>query len=79
MVVESSTNKMMRIIVLVYLIPVVLFLTGYVSMVFLMPDRVGIQYTVAILGFLIGVIGAVGYDRRLKKQGGLIFRIVRLF
>jgi len=78
-VVESSTNKMMRIIVLVYLIPVVLFLLGYVSMAFLVPESVAVQYTVAILGFLIGVVGAVVYDRRLKKQGGLIFRIVRIF
>ena len=78
-VVESSTNKMMNIIILVYLIPVVLFLTGYVSMAFLVPDSVAVQYTVAILGFLIGVIGAVVYDRRLKKQGGIVFRIVRIF
>ena len=78
-VVESSTNKMMRIIVLVYLIPVVLFLLGYVSMAFLVPESVAVQYTVAILGFLIGVVGAVVYDRLLKKQGGLIFRIVRIF
>ena len=78
-VVESSTNKMMRIIVLVYLIPVVLFLLGYVSMAFLVPESVAVQYTVAILGFLIGVVGAVVYDRRLKKQGGLIFRIIRIF
>ncbi|MFR3923106.1 MAG: SoxR reducing system RseC family protein [Dysosmobacter welbionis] len=31
-VVESSTKNMLRIVVLVYLIPVVLFLAGYVIM-----------------------------------------------
>ena len=78
-VVESSTSKMLRIIALVYLIPVVLFLFGYVLMAFLVPESVAVQYTVAIVGFLLGIVGAVFYDRRLKKQGGLVFRIVRIF
>ena len=77
-VVESSTSKMMHIILLVYLIPVVLFMAGYFITAFL-TSKVAVQYAVAAVGFLVGIVGAIGYDRRLKKQGGLTFHIVRLF
>lgn len=77
-VVESSTNKMLRIVALVYLIPVVLFLAGYLITAFLTPV-VGVQYFVAILGFFVGIAGAIFYDRRLRARGGLSFTIVRLF
>lgn len=77
-VVESSTKKMLRIVSLVYLTPVVLFLAGYLALAFL-GASVAAQYTASILGFIVGIIAAIGYDRRLKRQGGLNFRIVRLF
>lgn len=77
-VVESSTQKMMRIVVLVYLIPVVLFLAGYVITSFL-TQSVGMQYFIAVLGFAVGIVGAIVYDRRLRARGGLSFTIVRLF
>ena len=77
-VVQSDTNKMLRIVALVYLIPVVLFLAGY-----LLPTLIGLsvamQYTLAILGFAAGIAAAVAYDRRLRARGGLSFTIVRLF
>ena len=77
-VVESSTQKMLRIVALVYLIPVVLFLTGYVCMALLSFSTV-VQYTAAVLGFMVGIVIAVLYDRRLRRQGGLTFTIVKLF
>ena len=77
-VVESSTKKMLGIVALVYATPVVLFLIGYLAMV-LIGVSVALQYTVAILGFILGVIAAILYDRWLKEQGGLSFTIVRLF
>ena len=77
-VVESSTSKMLGIVAVVYLIPVVLFLVGYVAMA-LLGAAVSAQYTVAIAGFVLGIVGAVLYDRRLRAQGGLVFTIVRLF
>ena len=77
-VVQSSTQKMLGIVTLVYAIPVVLFLLGYLAMVFL-GVSVAAQYTVAILGFVLGICFAVLYDRRVKAQGGLTFTIVRLF
>ena len=77
-VVESNTQKMLGIVATVYLIPVVLFLVGYLLMVFT-GFGVALQYTVAIVGFLIGIAIAIAYDRKLRAQGGLVFTIVRLF
>lgn len=77
-VVESDTNKMLRIVAFVYLIPVVLFLLGYFITVLLTPS-VAIQYTAAILGAVVGIVFAILYDRRLKARGGVSFTIVRLF
>lgn len=77
-VVESSTKKMLRIVIFVYLIPVVLFLAGYLVMAALSAS-VGVQYLVAVLGFVAGILAAIAYDRRLKALGGLSFTIVRLF
>ena len=31
------------------------------------------------VGFVIGIIVAIFYDRRLRDRGGLVFTIVRLF
>ena len=75
---ESSTKKMLRIVALVYLTPILLFLTGYLGALALTAS-VAIQYTAAALGFALGIAVAVTYDRRLRARGGLSFTIVRLF
>ena len=69
---------MLRIVALVYMLPVVLFLAGYVIPA-LMGTSVGVQYGLAGLGFLVGIVGAIAYDRYLRARGGLSFTIVRLF
>lgn len=77
-VVESSTQKMLGIVAFVYAIPVFLFILGYLIPVFL-GANVGVQYALAVLGFFVGILLAVLYDRRIKAQGGLVFTITRLF
>lgn len=77
-VVESSTKKMLRIVALVYLIPVALFFAGYFAAM-AATASVAVQYTAAVAGFVLGILGAVAYDRRLRARGGLSFTIVRLF
>ena len=76
-VVESSTQKMLGIVALVYLVPVVLFFLGY----FLPSEQVGValRYTLAGFGFVLGIVFAVLYDRRLRRAGGVSFTIVKLF
>ena len=58
----------------VYLIPVVLFLAGYVIMS-LLTDSVAAQYAVAAAGFAAGIVFAIFYDRRLRARGGLHFNL----
>ena len=77
-VVESDTKKMLKIVSFVYLIPVVLFLAGYLVTLALTAS-VALQYTAAVLGAVVGVLLAVWYDRRVKARGGLSFTIVRVF
>ena len=77
-VVQSDTQKMLRIVALVDLIPVVLFLAGYVIPTMLSASA-GLSIFIAVLGFVAGILIAVRYDRFLRRQGGLSFRIVRLF
>lgn len=77
-VVESNSGKMLWIVALVYLIPVALFLAGYLAAI-AFTASVGVQYAAAILGFAVGIAIAIGYDRRLRAKGGLSFTIVRLF
>ena len=77
-VVESSTQKMLGIVAFVYLIPVALFLAGYL-LAALVTVSVAVQYTIAIAAFLAGIGFAVLYDRRLKARGGISFTLVKLF
>lgn len=77
-VVESSTKKMLRIVALVYPIPVALFFLGYLAAM-AVTASVAVQYTAAAAGFILGILGAISYDRRLRARGGLSFTIVRLF
>ena len=77
-VVESSTEKMLGIIALVYLTPIVLFFAGYITML-LLNFSVTVQYIAAGLGFVLGILTAIWYDRRIRDRGGLSFTIVRLF
>lgn len=77
-VVESSTEKMLGIVAMVYLTPIVLFFAGYISML-LLEFSVAVQYGVAGVGFVLGILCAVWYDRRIRDRGGLSFTIVRLF
>lgn len=62
---------------LVYLLPIVLFLVGYFATGALESE--GLRYAVAIAAFLVSIIPAIICDRRTKKNGKLTFTIVRHF
>ena len=76
-VVQSDTQKMLGIVALVYLTPVVLFFLGYFGSV--MVSSMAVRYTAAAAGFVLGIVIAILYDRRLRRDGGLKFTITRLF
>ncbi len=77
-VVQSDTRNALRMMAVVYLIPVALFLCGYLAGLFL-TERVAAQYAMAVCGFVLGLVPALLCDRRLKAVGGPSFTIVRLF
>lgn len=77
-VVQSDTKKMLRIVAFVYSVPVFLFMLGYVITTLLTPT-VAVQYAVAAVGFVIGIILAILYDRHVRAVGGVSFTIVRVF
>ena len=76
-VVQSDTKNMLGIIALVYFTPVLLILLGYLLTISL--SSVALRYGIAVAGFAAGIIPALLYDRKLRRQGGLEFTIVRLF
>ena len=53
-------------------------LAGYLAAMAVTASVV-VQYAAAAAGFLLGILAAIGYDRRLRNKGGLSFTIVRLF
>ena len=52
-VVESSTKNLLGVMLLVYLLPIVLFLVGYFATGALESE--GLRYAVAIAAFLVGI------------------------
>lgn len=69
-----SSGKVLGIAALVYLTPAALFLVGYLLPAFL-PE--GGRYLCGGLGFLLGLAGAVWYDRRVRREGAVSYQITR--
>lgn len=69
-----SDNRVLGAAALVYGLPVILFLLGYLLPSFL-PE--GGRYLCGGLGFLLGLAGAVICDRLVKKRSGVTYRVVR--
>ena len=69
-----SDGRVLSIAALVYLGPVVLFLLGY-----LLPSGLpeGWRYLCGILGFALGLAGAVACDRRVQRGRTISYQITR--
>jgi len=76
-VVESSSKKLYKVMLVVYMLPLLLFLLGYLCSAGVGSESV--RYAIAIAAFCLGIVPSVAYDRRLRKDGGLTFTITRLF
>lgn len=75
-VVESSTRKLLGVVVLVYVLPVIFFLLGY----FLTGGLAeSVRYVVAIVAAALALIPIVLYDRYAKRHEILTYTILRLF
>jgi len=75
-VVESSTQKLLGVVALVYLLPVVFFLLGY-----FLTNGLGetARYLIAIGAFALSFIPCVLYDRYARRHETLTYTILRLF
>jgi len=76
-VVESSSKKLYSVMLVVYMLPLLLFLLGYFCSAAVANEK--IRYAIAIAAFCFGIFPAIAYDRRIRKNGGLSFNIIRLF
>ncbi len=72
--VYSDNNKVLGAAVVVYGLPVVLFLLGYL-MTFFLPELW--RYACGGAGFLLGLACAALCDRVVKKRAGVTYRVVR--
>ncbi len=75
-VVESSTQKLLGVVALVYLLPVILFLAGYFMTEGLAE---GVRYAIAIGAAALSMIPCVLVDRHARHSGALTYTILRLF
>lgn len=75
-VVESSTKKLLGVVVLVYVLPVIFFLLGY-----FLTEGLGesLRYVIAIAAAALTLIPIVLYDRYAKRHEILTYTILRLF
>lgn len=76
-VVESSSKKLYSVMLVVYMLPLLLFVLGYFCSGAIAKE--GLRYVIAIASFCLGILPAMAYDRRIRKNGGLSFTITRLF
>ncbi len=75
-VVESSTQKLLGVVALVYLLPVVLFLLGYFLSEGLAENW---RYAIAIAAAVVSIIPCVLYDRFARRKETLTYTIMRRF
>ena len=75
-VVESSTQKLLGVVLLVYMLPVVLFLLGYFLSEGLSENW---RYAIAIAAAVISLIPCVLYDRFARRKEVLTYTIMRRF
>lgn len=69
-----SGSRVLGIAALVYLLPVALFLAGYLTSYRLGE---GSRYLCGGLGFLLGLAVAVPYDRHTRRAGTVTYRVKR--
>lgn len=69
-----TDNRVLGYAALVYLLPIVLFLAGYL----LFPSLAeGARYLCGGCGFALGICAAVLCDRLVRKRGAVSYQIIR--
>jgi len=69
-----SGGQILGIAALVYLVPVALFLLGYLLAA---PLREGMRYICGGVGFALGIAAAAAYDRCVRRKSFVTYEITR--
>ena len=75
---RSENAPFMKSAAIVYLLPLVLALVVYGIAAATLSLSEGPMMLFALLGFVLGILIAVAWDRHMKKSGGLRFHIVEV-
>ena len=75
---RSENAPFMKSAAIVYLLPLVLALVVYGIAAATLSLSEGPMMLFALLGFVIGILIAMAWDRHMKKSGGLRFHIVEV-
>lgn len=75
--VKSSTSRVLGAAVIVYLVPFLLFFAGYfLCAAFRLSS--GVSAAVGVAGFALGLLLAVLWDRRVRRQQAISFCITAI-
>lgn len=76
--VRSENAAFFKTAAIVYILPLILALVFYGGAAALALGGEGTRILICALGFVVGILIAVVWDRHMKKAGGLRFHIVEI-
>ena len=76
--VRSENAAFFKTAAIVYLLPLALLLALYIAATAAALGGEGMRLLVGALGFVVGVLAAILWDRHMKKVNGLRFHIVEV-
>lgn len=77
--IESQSGKILTAAMIVYILPFILFFVGYFAAGSIFAVMEGsVPVIGGLIGFLLGIFGAIGWDRRAKKTKSLQFKMVEI-
>jgi len=76
-IVSSSTGSILKAAAVVYVIPIVLFFVFY-ALGTMMGAGEGISIVLSLVGFVLGVIMAMAFNKSLKNNAATTFEIISI-
>lgn len=74
-VIEGEFKQLMGLAAIVYAVPLVLFFVCF-ALGSLLRQGEGLAAALGILGFMLGVLFAIRYNKRYKERGTMVFTII---
>lgn len=77
--VESGSAQILAAAAMVYILPFFLFFAVYLTISSLLAGAESVLPVVGgLIGFLLGVLGAIGWDRRARRKRSLQFSVIEI-